>query len=80
QALRSDFDIDDDIAHVDYYIKETHGQDVDDIIDATENFETRKLINDFAYKQRVPRIYGGVVQSTNTEASYIPGKTPCING
>ena len=42
---------------------ETHGQDVDVIIDATDNFETRQLINDFAYKHRVPWIYGGVVQS-----------------
>ena len=58
---------------------ETHGQDVDVIIDATDNFETRQLINDFAYKHRIPWIYGGVVQSTYTEAAFIPGKTPCFN-
>ncbi|HFF2505958.1 TPA: ThiF family adenylyltransferase [Staphylococcus aureus] len=78
-ALRSDVDIDDHIAHVDYYFLETHGQDVDVIIDATDNFETRQLINDFAYKHRIPWIYGGVVQSTYTEAAFIPGKTPCFN-
>ncbi|MQH18612.1 molybdopterin biosynthesis protein MoeB, partial [Escherichia coli] len=78
-ALRSDVDIDDYIAHVDYYFLETHGQDVDVIIDATDNFETRQLINDFAYKHRIPWIYGGVVQSTYTEAAFIPGKTPCFN-
>ena len=33
---------------------------VDIILDATDNFDTRQLINDFAYKHQIPWIYGGV--------------------
>lgn len=78
-AIRSDIEVEDFITHVDYYFLESHGQRVDVIIDATDNFETRQLINDFAYKHRIPWIYGGVVQSTYTEATFIPGETPCFN-
>ena len=49
------------------------------IIDATDNFETRQLINDFSYRYRIPWIYGGVVQSTYVETAFIPGQTPCFN-
>ena len=49
------------------------------ILDATDNFDTRQLINDFSYKYGIPWIYGGVVQSTYVEATFIPGQTPCFN-
>ena len=52
---------------------------VDIILDATDNFDTRQLINDFAYKHQIPWIYGGVVQSTYVQATFIPGETPCFN-
>ena len=37
---------------------EQHGKEVDLILDATDNFDTRQLINDFAYKHHIPWIYG----------------------
>ena len=52
------------IAHVDAHFLEQHATQIDLILDATDNFETRQLINDFAYLNKVPWIYGGVVQST----------------
>lgn len=58
---------------------EQHGKEVDLILDATDNFDTRQLINDFAYKHHIPWIYGGVVQSTYAEATFIPEQTPCFN-
>ena len=56
-----------------------YAKHVDIIIDATDNFETRQLINDFSFKENIPWIYGGVVQSTYIEAAFIPGETPCFN-
>jgi molybdopterin-synthase adenylyltransferase len=49
----------------------------DVIIDGTDNFMTRYLINDVAVKQRIPWIYGGAVSSRGMFAVIIPGKTPC---
>ena len=34
------------------------------ILDATDNFETRYLINDFAVRQGIPWIYGAAVAAT----------------
>ncbi|PYZ94302.1 thiamine biosynthesis protein ThiF [Salipaludibacillus keqinensis] len=51
---------------------------VDVIIDGTDNFQTRYLLNDVAYKYEVPFIYGGAVSSRGMEAVFIPGKTSCL--
>lgn len=79
KAIRSDVVIHQHIAHVDARFLELHATQIDLILDATDNFETRQLINDFAYLNKVPWIYGGVVQSTYVEAPFIPGETPCFN-
>lgn len=76
--IRSDIDIEACIEHVNYSFLEQY-KTVDLILDATDNFDTRQLINDFSYKNGIPWIYGGVVQSTYVEATFIPGKTPCFN-
>ena len=49
----------------------------DVIIDGTDNFMTRYLINDVAIKYEIPWIYGGAVSSRGMFAVIIPGKTPC---
>ena len=52
---------------------------VDLMIDATDNFETRMLMNDVAQKYKIPWIYGACVGSFGMSFSIIPGKTPCLN-
>ncbi|WP_407271303.1 MoeB/ThiF family adenylyltransferase [Radiobacillus sp. PE A8.2] len=53
-------------------------QQVDLIIDATDNFDVRLLINDVAQKYNIPWIYGSCVASTGMSYTIIPGKTPCL--
>ena len=48
------------------------------ILDGTDNFEARYLINDFAVDRSVPWIYGGAVGSYGIEMPVIPGRTPCL--
>jgi molybdopterin/thiamine biosynthesis adenylyltransferase len=52
--------------------------DVDLILDATDNFETRYLINDFAVRENVPWIYGAAVGSYGIKLAIIPGRTACF--
>jgi sulfur carrier protein ThiS adenylyltransferase len=52
---------------------------VDLIIDATDNFETRMIINDVAQKHSVPWIYGACVGSYGISYTIIPEKTPCLS-
>lgn len=48
------------------------------ILDGTDNFETRYLLNDVALKRGIPWIYGAVVASYGTTLTVIPGRTPCL--
>ncbi|MGE7878157.1 thiazole biosynthesis adenylyltransferase ThiF [Peribacillus muralis] len=53
--------------------------DVDLIVDATDNFDTRMIINDSAQKSKIPWIYGACVGSYGISYTVIPGVTPCLN-
>jgi adenylyltransferase/sulfurtransferase len=48
------------------------------ILDGTDNFETRYLINDFAVSRGVPWIYGAAVGSYGLTMPVIPGRTACL--
>lgn len=50
----------------------------DVILDGTDNFETRYLLNDAALKLGIPWIYGAVVASYATTLTVLPGRTPCL--
>ncbi|GGE50456.1 thiazole biosynthesis adenylyltransferase ThiF [Pullulanibacillus camelliae] len=49
------------------------------IIDATDNFDTRLMINDVAEKLSIPWIYGACVGSSGITFAIVPGQTPCFN-
>ena len=48
------------------------------VLDGTDNFETRYLINDFAVKAALPWIYTAAVGSYGTTMNVLPGKTACL--
>jgi molybdopterin-synthase adenylyltransferase len=48
------------------------------ILDGTDNFETRYLINDFAVSRGVPWIYGAAVGSYGLTMTVVPGRTACL--
>jgi molybdopterin-synthase adenylyltransferase len=49
------------------------------ILDATDNFETRYLINDFAVKHGRPWIYAAAVAAYAVTMNVIPGETACLS-
>jgi molybdopterin/thiamine biosynthesis adenylyltransferase len=51
---------------------------VDVILDGTDNFETRYLINDFAVSVGVPWIYAAAVGSYGVTMTVLPGETACL--
>jgi len=51
---------------------------VDCIVDGTDNFETRFLINDLAVEQNLPWVHGGCVGSGGQVMTIVPGQTPCL--
>ena len=52
--------------------------DVDVVLDGTDNFETRYLINDYAVDRGMPWIYGAAVGSYGIAMPVVPGKTACL--
>jgi molybdopterin/thiamine biosynthesis adenylyltransferase len=52
--------------------------EADVILDGTDNFETRYLVNDVAVKLGKPWIYGGAVASYGIVMPVIPAKTACF--
>lgn len=48
------------------------------LLDATDNFETRYLINDYAVEQNKPWIYAGAVGSRAVTMNILPGETACL--
>jgi adenylyltransferase/sulfurtransferase len=55
-----------------------HLGEADLILDATDNFETRYLINDFAVKHGKPWIYAAAVAAYAVTMNVIPGETACL--
>ncbi len=48
------------------------------VMDGTDNFETRYLINDACLKHHLPWIYTGVVGGYGTTQTIIPNQTACL--
>jgi len=52
--------------------------DADLVLDGTDNFETRFLLNDACLKRRKPWVYGGCVGADGMVLAVIPGTTACF--
>jgi molybdopterin-synthase adenylyltransferase len=50
----------------------------DIVLDATDNFETRYLLNDYAVEQSKPWIYAAAVGSYAATMNIVPGETACL--
>jgi adenylyltransferase/sulfurtransferase len=48
------------------------------ILDATDNFETRLLINDYSVREGIPWIYGAAVGSYGIAMPVLPGDSACL--
>ena len=55
-----------------------HLSDVDCIIDGTDNFETRFLINDLSIRFGIPWVHAGIVGAAGQSMAFVPGKTACF--
>jgi molybdopterin-synthase adenylyltransferase len=53
-------------------------QDVDVLLDGTDNFETRFLLNDAALKYGIPWVYGGCIGAEGQTMTILPGQTACL--
>jgi adenylyltransferase/sulfurtransferase len=66
------------VADVNHANVEDLVRDVDLVLDGTDNFETRFLLNDACVKLGTPWVYAGCVGSYGMVMSVLPGEGPCF--
>ena len=76
--INSDIAVDARVLDVNYSNVEELIQDVDVVIDGTDNFETRYVLNDAAVKLKKTWVYGAAVGAHGLQMTIIPERTPCL--
>ena len=79
QEINSDIEIEGIVADITSQNIEDLIQGKSVIVDATDNFETRLIVNDASVKHNIPFIFGAVVGSYGLSLPVLPGKTPCLH-
>lgn len=78
QQINSEISLREIVADITPQNIEKHLKDIDLVLDATDNFETRFLLNDACLKHRIPWIYGACVAGYGLMMNILPGTTPCL--
>jgi molybdopterin-synthase adenylyltransferase len=78
RAFNSEIEVLPEVADLTPQNIETFLANSDLVLDATDNFETRYLINDFAVKHQRPWIYAAAVASYAVTMNILPGETACL--
>lgn len=81
RQINSEIEIEAHVADLDYknvvHLFESP-QPADVVVDGTDNFETRFLINDAAVSLGIPWVYGGCLGCEGQTMTILPGETACL--
>jgi adenylyltransferase/sulfurtransferase len=77
-AINSEIEVDAIVADVNHSNIEGFIRDVDLVLDGTDNFQIRYLLNDACVKLGKTWIYGAAVSSYGTTMTIFPHETPCL--
>lgn len=78
RAINSQIEIEPVVADVQASNMESLCDEVDVILDGTDNFETRFLLNDAAVKLGIPWVYGGCIGAEGQTLTVLPGQSACL--
>lgn len=78
ENINSQVEVEAIVAQADAVLLEGLIEDVDLLVDGTDNFETRFLMNDIAQKYRIPYVFGSCVGSFGMTFTIVPRQTPCL--
>jgi len=48
------------------------------VVDGTDNFRTRLILNKACHSKRIPFVYGGIYGLKGSATTIVPGQTPCL--
>lgn len=78
RRINSDVRLEAVVADVTAHNAEELLEGIDLVLDGTDNFQTRYLLNDVCFKLGIPFSYGGAVSARGMSAMFVPGSTPCL--
>jgi molybdopterin/thiamine biosynthesis adenylyltransferase len=78
REINGEIEVDSQIADVNHSNIERLIKDCDVVLDGTDNFATRYLINDACVKHEINWIYGAAVGSYGVTMTIRPHQTPCL--
>jgi adenylyltransferase/sulfurtransferase len=78
KRINGEVDVDGRVVDVNPSNVESLIGDADLVLDGTDNFETRFLLNDACLKLTKPWVYGGCVGADGMVLAVLPGKTACF--
>jgi molybdopterin/thiamine biosynthesis adenylyltransferase len=78
REINSDIEVEPEITDVNHSNIERLVKDCDVVLDGTDNFATRYLINDACVKHEINWIYGAAVGSYGVTMTIRPHQTPCL--
>ena len=78
QQINSTIQVESIVADVNRFNIEKFISEIDLVIDAADNFETRFLLNEACVKHKRTWIYGAAIESYGLTMNIIPGKTACL--
>jgi adenylyltransferase/sulfurtransferase len=78
ERINSEVTVEAIVADVDHTNVERYAEGMDLLLDGTDNFETRFLLNDVALKHNIPWVFGGCLGAEGQSMTIIPGVTACL--
>jgi len=78
RQINSEVEIEPIVADVSFQNISQLAGEVDVIVDGTDNFATRFLLNDYAIKHKKPWVYGGCIGAEGQTMTILPGETACL--
>lgn len=76
--INSEIEVEAEVVDVNHSNIESLIKDCDVVLDGTDNFATRYLINDACVKHQINWIYGAAVGSYGVTMTILPHQTPCL--
>lgn len=78
RAVNSEVVIEPVVADINPFSIVRFAEGLDLLVDGTDNFSTRFLVNDLAVSRGLPWVYGGVIGASGMTMTIVPGEGPCL--
>ena len=78
REINSEIEVEAEVTDVNHSNIENLVRECDVVLDGTDNFATRYLINDACVKHKINWIYGAAVGSYGVTMTILPHQTPCL--